>query len=293
MAAISSWQRLFPSYVLIFALLGIRTAGAAQQPQNPSPMVEHTRAHPRLERTMPPGRREALELGTLFLPAKLRLKPSTPLLFFFHGGTWLPELAAARNPNTAVISIQVGAGSAVYARAFTDAQRFSNLLREAEIKAGVKFAPVTLGGWSAGCGAIREILKSPDSYRLVQKVLLIDGIHTDYIGDKPGPLESQLETDNLNVFLQLARDAIAGKKRVIITHSEIFPGTYASTTETADYLLQQLHLTRRAVVKWGPMGTQQLSEVRQGKFLLIGYAGNSAPDHIDQLHSLPQYLRWL
>jgi len=256
-------------------------------------MVEHTRAHPRLAKTTPPGRRETLELGTLFLPAQLKLKSSTPLLFFFHGGTWLPEVAAARNGHMAVISIQIGAGSGVYAGAFANAQRFSNLLHEAETKAGVKFAPVALGAWSAGCGAIREILKSPDSYAVVQKVLLIDGIHTGYVGDKPGPLESQLQTDSLNIFLQLARDAIEGKKRVIITHSEIFPGTYASTTETADYLLQQLHLTRRPVVKWGPMGTQQLSEVRQGKFLLFGYAGNSAPDHVDQLHSLPQYLKWL
>jgi hypothetical protein len=80
---------------------------------------------------------------------------------------------------------------------------------------------------------------------------------------------------------------------VLITHSEIFPGTYASTTETADYLLKELGVTRRAVVKWGPMGTQELSEARQGKFLLIGFAGNSAPDHVDQLHSLPQFLKWL
>jgi hypothetical protein len=41
------------------------------------------------------------------------------------------------------------------------------------------------------------------------------------------------------------------------------------------------------------MGLQQLIEVRAGKFLLIGYAGNSAPDHVDQLHSLPVYLKWL
>jgi hypothetical protein len=41
------------------------------------------------------------------------------------------------------------------------------------------------------------------------------------------------------------------------------------------------------------MGMQELSEVRAGKFLLIGYAGNSAPDHVDQLHSLPEYLKWL
>jgi len=136
-------------------------------------------------------------------------------------------------------------------------------------------------------------LKSTESYARVQKVLLIDGIHTGYSGDKAGPLESQLQADSLQTFLQLGGDAIAGRKRVIITHSEIFPGTYVSTTETADYLLEQLGLTRRAVVQWGPMGTQQLSEVRQGKFLLIGYAGNSAPDHVDQLHSLPQYLKWL
>lgn len=82
------------------------------------------------------------------------------------------------------------------------------------------------------------------------------------------------------------------RAQMIITHSEIYPGTFASTTETADWLLAQLGLRRHAVVKWGPMATQQLSEVRAGKFLLIGYAGNSAPDHVDQLHSLPEYLRW-
>lgn len=46
-------------------------------------------------------------------------------------------------------------------------------------------------------------------------------------------------------------------------------------------------------MKWGPMQTQQLSEVRAAKLLLIGFAGNSAPDHVDQLHSLPDYLKWL
>ncbi len=37
--------------------------------------------------------------------------------------------------------------------------------------------------------------------------------------------------------------------RMVITVAEIFSGTYASTAETADYLLQQLGLARRAVVK--------------------------------------------
>lgn len=264
----------------------------AQQSQNPSPMVEHTRTHPRLKEDHSPGRRETLLLGTLFIPAQLKPGKNTPLLIHFHGGTWLPEVAAAR-VNTAVIAIQAGSGSGVYAKAFADAQRFRQLLQEAEAKAGVQFAPVTLGGWSAGYGAIREILKVPDNYARVERVVLIDGLHTGYVGGKPGPQESQLETEGLQIFLQFARDAVAGKKRMVITHSEIFPGTFASTTETTDWLLTQLGLRRKAVVRWGPMQTQQLSEARQGRFHLVGFAGNSAPDHVDQLHSLPEYLRWL
>ena len=255
-------------------------------------MVEHTRTHTRLKEEKPPGRREALELGTLFLPEKLKLRARVPLLVFFHGGTWLPEVAAAQRKTT-VITIQIGAGSGVYVRAFSDPQRFLRLISEAEARAGVQFDPVTLGGWSAGCGAIREILKTPDSYARVARVLAMDGIHTGYVGGSPGPQESQLEAEHLEIYLRLARDALAGRKQLIITHSEIFPGTYASTTETADFILRELGLHRRPVLRWGPMGTQQMSEVRRGKFLLVGYAGNSAPDHVDQLHSLPDYLKWL
>jgi hypothetical protein len=80
---------------------------------------------------------------------------------------------------------------------------------------------------------------------------------------------------------------------MIVTHTEIFPGTFASTTETADYLLKQLGVARTAVLKWGPMATQQLSESHAGSFLLMGFAGNSAPDHVDQLHALPEYLKML
>ena len=277
-----------PSRIILSALLAVSTA-QAQQAQNPSPMVEHTRTHPRLKEQTPPGRREKLALGTLFIPAGT--KP-TAILFFFHGGTWLPEVAAVRN-KVAVVTVQAGSGSATYARLFEDPARFPALVKEAEDKAATHFAKVLLGGWSAGCGAVRQILKSPEGYSRTAAALMIDGIHTDYVDGKPGPLESKIGPENLAIWQQLGHDAIAGRKRAIVTHSEIFPGTFASTTETADYLLRQLNLTRRPVLKWGPMGLQQLSEARAGSFLVIGYAGNSAPDHVDQLHSLPTYLKWL
>jgi hypothetical protein len=286
---ITKQTKLFAGAFLCFVF---SVAGFAQQTQNPSPMVEHTRAHPRLKQEMPAGRREKLEMGTLFIPARLQNKKQLPLFIHFHGSTWLPEVAAARVGNAAVISIQIGAGSSAYAKPFSDTQLFARLLAEAETKVGVKFAPLSLTAWSAGYGAIREILQVPKHYARVERVLLIDGLHTGYVGGRPGPQESQLETERLAVFLRFARDAVAGRKQMIITHSEIFPGTFASTTETADWLLGEMGLKRQPVLKWGPMGTQQLSEARAGKFWLFGYAGNSAPDHVDQLHSLPDYLRW-
>lgn len=264
-----------------------------QMAQNPSPMVEHTREHPRLAKQTPPGRRVDLGLGTLFIPERVKRTRGVRLLWFFHGGDWLPEVAVAHQRNMAVISVQAGAGSGTYANLFADPQRFPKLIAEAEGKSGLKFGEIDLGGWSAGCGALREILKDSTSYQRVSRVLCIDGIHTGYVNGTPGPKESEIDTDSLQVWLQIGRDAMAGKKRLIITHSEIFPGTFASTTETADYLLREWGLKSHAVVKWGPMKTQILSEAKRGRLLVMGFAGNSAPDHVDELHSLPEYLRWL
>ena len=42
---------------------------------------------------------------------------------------------------------------------------------------------------------------------------------------KPGPQESALERENLEVWEKYFKDAIAGRKRALVTHSEIFPGT--------------------------------------------------------------------
>jgi hypothetical protein len=279
-----------PRSLLILPLAAVL---CAQQQQNPSPMVEHTREHPRIVKSEPPGRREKLSTGTLFIPARLKGRKRLPLFIHFHGGDWLPEVAAAREGHSAVISVQSGAGSSAYAKQFAGGELFTKMLREASEKTGVTFEPIALTAWSAGHGAVREILQNPADYARVQSVLLIDGFHTGYAGGKPGPLESSLEADHMEIFLKFARDAVAGRKRMIVTHSEIFPGTFASTTETTDWLVSQLGLKRRAVVRWGPMKTQQLSEVRKGKFLLAGYAGNSAPDHVDQFHSLPEYLKWL
>jgi hypothetical protein len=256
-------------------------------------MVENTRPHPRLKEEHPEGRREKLEAGTLFIPAGLKAKGPVGLFVHFHGGEWIPQVAAARQGSVAVLSFQLGTGSGVYGKAFADPKRLARLLQEAERKTGFRFDPVGLTSWSAGYGAIRAILKEPSSYERIRFVLLLDSLHAGYETGQPGPRESKLVADDLEPFLRFARDATEGKKQLIVTHTEVFPGTFASTTETADYLLSQLGLRRQAILRWGPLQTQQLSEVRKGQLMVAGFAGCSAPDHVDQLHALPDFLPWI
>lgn len=260
----------------------------AADPQNPSPMVEHTREHPRLTEQHPEGQREQLDRGIVFVPQALRDQSAVPLLVFLKGGTWIPEVAAART-GRAVLHWQTTDGFG-FGEPFEKPGAFTAWIQQAAQRVGKTWNRIEIGGWSAGCGGIRQILVHEEDRRHIDAVLLIDGVHSSYADGKPGPLESKIDTTKLASIATFAREAMAGTKSLLLLHTEIFPGTYASTTETADWLLHELNVKRTAVLKWGPMSTQQLSEASAGRFLLRGYAGNSAPDHIDLLHALPDLL---
>jgi hypothetical protein len=244
--------------------------------------------HERLPKEEPRGRREKVSLGTLFLPEGLDAGRPVPLFVHFHGPAWLPEVAACRS-RAAALSVNLGQGSAAYARPFAARGAFLDLLKEAENKAGVKFGEVGLTAWSAGYGAARAVLRDQAAYERVAFVVLIDGMHAGYTNDK----EKGVLPEHVEAFVRFAADAAAGKKRMVVTHSEIVPGGYASTTETADHLLGRLGLERTWAAREGPMKLRQLSEARKGRLTLVGYAGDTAADHIDQFHALPDILRWI
>jgi hypothetical protein len=275
-------RSLFSEFVFT-ALLAV----AATPPMPPPP------DHVRLPHVVPSGRRETLVAGHLFIPQKLVRKKRMPLLVHFHGAAWVAEAAADKDGRWAVISVETGEGAEVYSRQFSDHALFGKMLDEASRKTGIHFSAIVLSAWSAGYGAVREILEVPADFRRVDKVLLLDGLHTNYAASKQGSAELALEASHLDIFLKFARDAVARRKTMVITHSEISPGTYASTTETADWLITRLKLTRRPVLHPGPLGMQELSEARAGKFRVMGYAGKAAEDHVGQFESLPWQLRLL
>lgn len=263
----------------------------APAPQNPSPMVEHTRKHERVPQAQPAGRRVKLSTASLFVSAGSEHKKVVPLILHFHGPDWLVETAAVKwRKRVCVVTVQLGAGSGVYSQAFAEPSRFAALLKEAEQASGLNLKPVVISSFSAGYGAVREILKNRENRQRIDGIILEDSLHTSYVPEgRPGPLD----TAKLEPFFEFAREAVAGRKRTLVTNSEVFPGTFASTTETTDSIVEQLGLQRRPVLRWGPGGMQQVSDIRKGRFHLLGFAGNTAPDHTDHLHGLAEWLKHL
>jgi len=276
---------------MLLAVLFMIMQPPAPSPQNPSPMVEHTRKHERVPQAPPAGRRVKLSNASLFFSAGSEHKKVVPLVVHFHGPDWLVEAAAVKwKRRVCVLTMQLGAGSGVYSQAFAEPSRFAALLREAEQASGLTLKPVVISSFSAGYGAVREILKDRENWKRIDGIILEDSLHTSYVPEgRPGPLD----TGKLQPFVEFARDAVAGRKRMLITNSEVFPGTFASTTETTDSIVQQLGLQRRPVLRWGPGGMQQVSDLRKGRFRLQGFAGNSAPDHTDHLQGLAEWLKRL
>jgi hypothetical protein len=238
-------------------------------------------SHHRLREEKPKGQREKLSIGTLFLPEKVARKGTLPLWFHFHGPAWIAEVAAART-GRAVVSVQLGEGSAKYARPFQDRKKLGELVREAQKKTQLRFELQGLSGWSAGYGAVRAILRVEDCYRPVRWVVLLDGMHAAYQGKTKKPLPADLDS-----FVRFGKDAVAGKKTFLITHSRIAPGGYASTTETADYLLAQVGVSPAKAKGPGPGQLPVEMEARKGGLRVFGCAGTTAADHVDHVHALP------
>ncbi|MBN1124931.1 MAG: hypothetical protein JXA82_07985 [Sedimentisphaerales bacterium] len=272
--------------------------------QFPSPMSDSIRSHERIDNSMPPGL--SIQLKDIlskpvevFVPQQVQVSSQVDLLIHFHGVAYVPAhaVSALKQPMISV-TVNLGSGSSVYENPFRDASVFPRLLdsvyRSVTEAKGTKAesAGIYLSSFSAGYGAVRAILKN--HLAKIDGICLLDGLHTDYVpaGQRlaqGGKLNEEKMTDFVR-FAQLAKD---GQKRFLITHSEIFPGTYASTTETAYYILTAVKLKRHPVLQWGPGGMQMLSEIRAGGLTVLGFAGNTAPDHVDHFHGLPVFLKQL
>lgn len=270
-------------------------------------MVEHARRHERAPAGQPPGIAFTID-SVLSKPVDVFI-PDRPagsagasdertLLVHLFGAAYVPMHAVTSAGGGYVLAVvNLGGGSAAYERPLSDTAVWAELLRrvrqETSARTGgrVHLGRVAVSAFSAGYGGVRALLSDDRTAAAIDAVVLLDGLHTSYLPERAVLAEGgALDTAKLVPFLRYARRAIAGQARLLITHSEIFPGTFASTTETTDWLIAALGLSRTPVLAWGPGGMQQLSEVRRGGLTILGFAGNTGPDHVDHLHGLGAFL---
>lgn len=263
-------------------------------------MQEHIRPHERVDGSECIGERikinDMYEVPVdLFIPESLAEEDTADLVIHFHGNPSVTEWAACSTKRKFVlVTINFGSGSSTYEQPLLGDRRITYLIdriRERLDKHGIIINRKFLSGFSAGYGSIRAILTDPPNYALVDGILLLDGLHTDYV--PKGQVLSQggkLNISKLQPFLDFAVLATKGDKAFIFTHSSIFPGTFASTTECADYLIEALGLSRTPVLQQGPLGMQHVGLTEKNGFKILAFTGNTAPDHIDHLHGFYYFI---
>jgi hypothetical protein len=253
-------------------------APAVQLLQNPS-----LPARPR--EVVISGRRISLSQEmSLLLPQQ---RNASHLILHFHGPGWLPEVAARkRYPGAAVLTVQAAGPdttSDAYREMLSPGEKFPALLKRIEAAASTRFKWIVLSSFSAGYGAVREILRDRSNWDRIEGVILADSIHASYGG----------ESRDLAPFLDFARESLKGGKLFLITHSEVSTGAYASTAEAASFLLKELNLKRSPFQQEGRPGMRQNSAVTAGGLQVLGFAGSAPEDHMDHYFALEDWYRRL
>src|SRR4029079_3491383 len=89
----------------------------------------------------------------------------------------------------------------------------------------------------------------------------------------------------LEPFVRFAHQAADGKRLMVVSHSSIIPPGYASTTETANFLIPERGGRPRPAGARAPdpMGLELVSRYDAGGFHVRGYAGNAELDHCAQI----------
>ena len=282
------------------ALVVLAACQAFAQPPAVSsrpPIIDPVQTHHRVIQEHVPGRRielKSVKGSRLFVGPAVDPARGVRLIIHFHGAAWLLEKHIAEHlPRAVLITVNLGAVSSVYDNPFKQRDAFQLLIDEAKEALQLKrpWSSITLTGFSAGYGAVRAILRHENYFAIVDHVLLLDGIHASYRPEgKTLSDGGEVNARDLDSFLRFAGEAAAGRKVFVITHSQIFPGTYASTPESTDYLLAKLGLRRKREPGKGPMGMSRLSVAGSGRFRVLGYAGDTAADHVDHLHAMPFWI---
>lgn len=253
-----------------------------------------------------PGETLEIEDGdrkyTLFLPTAIAKSEEVTLTIHFHSAQWHAiQEHVDRGLNGPLIAFYPGEGSAIYQRSFEDKGRLkrwmdrvlAELQRRGFDKVS-KIAHLDITSFSAGYGAVRELVKDPGAFKLMRRVVLADSM---YGGIDPASAARKPDPEHILCWLPLAQAAMRREKTFVATYSQIVT-PYASTFECGRALAE----AAGGMVK--PVERGECSATLDGQFPLIerfdsgcfhlwGYGGTDGPAHMTHARHLADIWKML
>ncbi len=234
----------------------------------------------------------------VFIPSTFQERPGdvADVLFHFHGDpqtVWNNSLYA--NLNAIIVTVNYGGLSSAYSTPFSNSRLFQSLMSEAltlvrsepDFSSGLQWDQIGVSSFSAGYGAVREILKSPGYVSEIDALLAADSLYATTAGDGT-PLDSQMVD-----YKNFASQAQAGLKTFLFSHSQVLTFTYENTKETGDELMQHLGIAANSVSIDG-LGTLDIyRHAKSGQFQLWGATGADGDAHLEHLRSMGYFLKEL
>ncbi len=235
---------------------------------------------------------------TLFLPDGWKVPSSgkCTLTIHFHSAIWHAiQEHLRRGLKGPLLCFYPGEGSSIYKQAFEDTSRLKRLMDKSVEEmirrgapAGTHITAVDISSFSAGYGAVREIVKSPEYFKILRRIVLCDSM---YAANDPKASGHKPDPTQINPWIPLANAAIAGNKTFAFTHSEVPTGTYANSAACALAVIKAvgapiLKVTKGSLPAADDPEFPLLYRSDKGNFHIWGYGGIDGQAHMTHARHL-------
>lgn len=233
--------------------------------------------------------------GTLHIPETYRPHgDEIDVVFHFQGS---PQIARDRflesGKSAVLVTVYYPGLSEAYGKPYRGTNLFRKQLGEVSRHTAdhfglkkVKIRRLVLSSFSAGYGSLREILKQPHK-SLVTDVILADSLYAGYVKVNG---KDAVNPRDMTSFVPFAERAVRGEVNMLVTYSAVVPPGYASTQETADFLIAAVGAKKLSASGEGPPGMSLTAQSDLGNFRVLGYEGPDGPGHMKHFHALAYWL---
>jgi len=229
--------------------------------------------------------------ATLFLPTGWKPRKKNQLWVHFHTAAWfiIRELQRAKITEP-ILVFNLGQGSSTYAKPFASVGSFKPWLAQAQVAVG-PIDRLHFTSFSAGYGAVRQLIQDADVLKKLRTVILADSMYGSLDPTQSGRVVLREHATCWNPLIELARK---GKTIVIMTTSQITPETYAGTWELGLAMAKEQGLMMTEVPEnshRAAVGSQRLlRRLDDGRWFVWSYAGDQAVAHVTHPRHLAELI---